>query len=97
MIAIRVPGVIGDANVQWAKAGAAHKKKTGFSAVQPLRHREGLCVQCLHPGPCDAEPATIEAMHRYCADQGYRPDFSEERRHREIYPSDPRRCSSETL
>jgi hypothetical protein len=49
--------------------------------------REGRCVQMLHVGPYDKEPATLEAMQ----------DFAEERGHafrgvhHEIYLSDPRR------
>ena len=62
--------------------------------VPPL---EGLCVQCMHVGPYDEEPATLEAMERFMEEQGLVPDFSEDRRHHEIYLSDVRRCKPERL
>lgn len=59
--------------------------------------KKGLCVQCMHAGPYDDEPATIDAMHVFAAELGYAPDFSEARPHHEIYLSDPRRCAPEKL
>lgn len=79
------------------KSEAAAKKKLDFSAVELLRVDEGLCVQCIHAGSCDDEPATISAMHAFAAEQGYAPDFSESRLHHEIYLSDPRKCAPEKL
>ena len=29
--------------------------------------KKGLCVQCMHAGPYDDEPATIDAMHVFAA------------------------------
>ena len=58
---------------------------------------EGLCVQCMHIGPYDDEPATVTAMEEYARAQGYEPDFSQGRFHHEIYLSDVRRCQSEKL
>ena len=58
---------------------------------------EGLCVQCMHTGPYDGEPATIKAMRAFAAEQGYALDFSETRLHHEIYLSDPRKCAPEKL
>ncbi|HWP67986.1 MAG TPA: GyrI-like domain-containing protein, partial [Rectinemataceae bacterium] len=52
---------------------------------------EGLCVQCMHIGPFDDEPATLEMMKRFIADNGLVCDLSETRRHHEIYFSDPRK------
>ena len=73
------------------------KKKLDFSAVELLRVDEGLCVQCMHTGPYDDEPATIDAMRTFAAERGYAPDFSEARLHHEIYLSDPRKCAPEKL
>ena len=70
---------------------------TDFSAVELLRVDEGLCVQCMHTGPYDDEPATIDAMRAFAAERGYAPDFSEARLHHEIYLSDPRKCAPEKL
>ena len=76
---------------------AARKKKTDFSQVEFLPVREGLCVQCMHLGPYDAEPATVALMRAYMEAQGLQPDFSDTRLHHEIYLSDPRRCAPEKL
>ena len=81
----------------WAVAEATAKKKLDFSAVELLKVDEGLCVQCMHTGPYDSEPATVDAMHEYATEQGYVPDFSDTRLHHEIYLSDPRKCAPEKL
>ena len=51
----------------------------------------------MHTGPYDGEPATVDAMRAFAAEQGYAPDFSEARLHHEIYLSDPRKCAPEKL
>jgi len=58
---------------------------------------EGLCVQCLHVGSYDDEPATVEAMDTYAREQGYVLDLTRERRHHEIYLSDARKVAPEKL
>ncbi len=58
---------------------------------------EGLCVQCMHVGPYDDEPATVAAMAEYANAQGYASDFGNNRFHHEIYLSDVRRCKPERL
>ncbi len=88
---IRLPDFVRDRDFRWAVDTAARKKKTDFSPVELLTVDEGLCVQCMHIGPYDAEPATVERMHRFCIEQGCVLDFSDERLHHEIYLSDPRR------
>lgn len=94
---IRLPDFVTRADFHWAVAEAERKKKTDFSPVEFLRLEEGLCVQCLHLGPYDDEPATVERMHQYAAQQGYVPDFSRTRLHHEIYLSDARRVAPEKL
>ena len=88
---IRLPDFVRDEDFFWAMDTAAKKKKLDFSPVELLTIDEGLCVQCMHIGPYDDEPATVERMHRYLAEQGYAPDFDHGRLHHEIYLSDPRR------
>ena len=88
---IRVPDFVGEQDFCWAVDTATQKKKLDFSPVELLTVDEGLCVQCMHIGPYDLEPATVARMHRFCAEQGYAPDFSDARLHHEIYLSDPRR------
>lgn len=58
---------------------------------------EGLCVQCMHVGSYDSEPATIDAMHRFAEEQGCIIDLTDTRLHHEIYLSDPRRTAPEKL
>ena len=62
-----------------------------------LAYQEGLCVQCMHIGPYDAEPETIQKMHDFIAAEGYEPDMTEHRLHHEIYLSDARRTAKERL
>ena len=89
---IRLPDFVTKADFDWAVAEAAKKKKTDFSKVEFLTYNEGLCVQCMHIGPYDDEPATIAAMHEYAEQSGYDLDITDTRYHHEIYLSDPRKC-----
>ena len=88
---IRLPDFVREQDFRWAVDTATKKKKLDFSPVELLTIDEGLCVQCMHVGPYDLEPATVEKMHRFCAEQGCVPDFSDRRLHHEIYLGDPRR------
>ncbi len=94
---IRLPDFVTRADFDWAAEEAARKKKTDFSAVEFLAVDEGLCVQCMHIGPYDEEPATVSRMHAYIGEQGYAPDFTDKRMHHEIYLSDPRKTAPEKL
>ena len=88
---IRLPDFVTKKDFDWAVAEATRKKKADFSKVEFLTMEEGLCVQCMHIGTYDSEPATVKLMHKYAQDQGYELDFSEKRLHHEIYLSDPRK------
>lgn len=92
---IRLPDFATEKDFLWAVAEAERKKKQDFSKVQFLTVKEGLCVQCMHIGPFDEEPATVALMDRYLQENGYENDFSENRRHHEIYLSDARRVAPE--
>ena len=92
---IRLPDFVTKADFEWAVEEAERKKKQDFSKVEFLTIAEGLCVQCMHIGPFDEEPATIEKMDQYLLENGYRNDFSEGRLHHEIYLSDARRVAPE--
>ena len=94
---IRLPDFVTKADFDWAVAEATKKKKTDFSKVEFLIYNEGLCVQCMHIGPYDAEPATIAAMHEYAEQNGYELDITDARYHHEIYLSDPRKCDPSRL
>ena len=74
----------------FAEALAQAAKKRPTPALARLRFasfHEGLCVQILHIGPYATEPATVERMHRWAAENGYRLTG----KHHEIYLGDPRR------
>lgn len=94
---IRLPDFVGDDDLAWALEEATRKKKRSFAGVHLLEYREGSCVQCLHRGPYDDEPASIDTLARFAQENGLRFDHSDERLHHEIYLSDPRRCAPEKL
>lgn len=94
---IRLPDFVGREDFEWAVAEASVKKKQDFSKVGFWTYDEGQCVQCMHIGIYDDEPATIAAMHEFAEENGFMPDISSERMYHEIYLSDPRRCAPEKL
>lgn len=94
---IRLPDFVTEKDFAWALEEAARKKGEDFSKVEFLTCNEGLCVQCMHIGPYDDEPATVAAMEEYAKAQGYEENFGEGRFHHEIYLSDVRRCKPERL
>lgn len=94
---IRLPEFVTKEEFEWAVQEATKKKKQDFSKVEYFQYNEGLCVQCMHLGSYDEEPATINAMNQYAHEQGYKPDTSGERLHHEIYLSDPRRTEVSKL
>ena len=94
---IRLPDFVSEDDFRWAVNEAAKKKKQDFSKVEFLTVEEGVCVQCMHIGPYDDEPATVEIMHDYVEKQGYVLDISDKRLHHEIYLSDARKVAPEKL
>lgn len=92
---IRLPDFVTKADFDWAIKEATQKKKTDFSKVEFFTYSEGLCVQCMHIGSYDDEPATVALMHQYVAENGYAIDITDKRYHHEIYLSDARRVPSE--
>ncbi len=94
---IRMPDFVTEDDFIWAAGEATRKKKADFSKVEFLFCNEGCCVQCLHIGPYDEEPATVARMHEFMEEQGYVLDITEQRMHHEIYLSDVRKASPERL
>ena len=94
---IRLPDFVSEKDFEWAINEATVKKKTDFSKVKFLTIEEGLCVQIMHIGPYDDEPSSVELMDRYIEGNGYENDFSDTRRHHEIYLSDVRKTAPEKL
>ena len=94
---IRLPDFVTREDFDWAVAEASEKKNMDFGNVEFFSYNEGECVQCMHIGSYDDEPKTVAAMNTYMEQEGYELDFTEVRRHHEIYLSDPRRCDVSRL
>ena len=94
---IRLPDFVKKADFDWAIDEATRKKKTDFSKAYFMTYDEGLCVQCMHVGPYDDEPATVAQMHAFMEAQGYELDITDKRMHHEIYLSDARKVAPEKL
>ena len=90
---IRLPDFITRENFDWAVKTASEKKKVDCSKAEFLTIEEGLCVQIMHIGSFDDEPATVTLMDKYLEENGYAKDFSDTRLHHEIYLSDPRKST----
>lgn len=93
--AIRLPDFITRKDFDWAVETAAKKKKLDCASAEFLTVEEGLCVQMMHLGAYDDEPASIALMDAYLAENGYVNDLTESRLHHEIYLSDARRVPPE--
>jgi hypothetical protein len=71
-------------------------KKKPSPGLEKLRFEvfeEGLCLQILHIGPYADEPATVEKMHAFAAQNGY----TLANGHHEIYLGDPMRSDPAKL
>lgn len=83
------PGVVDE-----AQATAIRTK--GLPRLDRVRleaYAEGRAAQILHRGPYGEEGSTVEALHRFIADQG----LALTGKHHEIYLGDPRRAAPEKL
>ncbi len=94
---IRLPDFVTKKDFDWAIEEATKKKKQDFSRVEYFTYDEGLCVQCMHNGSYDDEPATVKLMHEYMKENGYALDITDKRYHHEIYLSDPRKSDVSKL
>ena len=92
---MRLPDFVTEDDFSWAVNEATKKKKLDFSRAELLTVEEGLCVQCMHIGSYDDEPATVKRMHEFMEQQGYELDLTDKRLHHEIYLSDARKVAPE--
>ena len=92
---IRLPDFVTKADFYWAVETAEKKKKIDCSAAEFLTVDEGLCVQIMHIGPFDDEPAAVAVMDEYIKENGYVNDITDKRLHHEIYMSDARKVAPE--
>ena len=92
---IRLPDFITQADFDWAVENASKKKKIDCSSAEFLTIDEGLCVQIMHVGPYDNEPASVALMDKFLTENGYENDITATRLHHEIYLSDARKVAPE--
>ena len=93
--AIRLPDFVKREDFDWAVKEASRKKKLDCSMAEFLTVDEGLCVQMMHLGSYDDEPASVAQMDTYLLQNGYENDLRGDRLHHEIYLSDPRKTTPE--
>lgn len=94
---IRLPDFVTKEDFEWAIKEATLKKKQDFSKVEFFTYDEGLCVQCMHIGPFDDEPKTVQLMHDFIEKNGFELNITDKRLHHEIYLSDARKISPDRL
>ena len=92
---IRLPDFVTKADFDWAVKTASKKKEMDCSSAEFFTVEEGLCVQIMHIGSFDNEPATVAVMDAYLAENGYENDLSDRRLHHEIYLSDAKKTAPE--
>lgn len=92
---LRLPDFVTKADFDWAVETASQKKKADCSSAEFMTIDEGLCVQMMHTGAYDDEPASVAAMDAFLAENGYVNDFSAARLHHEVYLSDARKVAPE--
>lgn len=97
ILVIRLPDFVTKADFEWAVETAAKKKKLDCSSAEFLTIDEGMCVQIMHIGSYDDEPATVAIMDNFLEKNGYVNDFSGVRLHHEIYLSEARKVTPEKL
>ena len=91
---IRQPEFVTGAVFQQACQEVQRKKGLDPAKARLVTWHEGLCVQCLHLGSYDDEPATMERLYEFVRQQGLALDYGT-RRHHELYLSDPRKTAPE--
>jgi hypothetical protein len=73
------------------------KKKKYHPLLEKVRFEiieDNNCIQMMHVGSYDNEPASFKQMEEFCRQNGYK---RESKQHREIYLSDFRKVSPEKL
>ena len=90
---IRQPDFITREMVDEIRSEVREKRGPAVDEVALKTFHEGLSAQIMHVGPYSEEGPTIERLHDFIEEQGYRPRG----RHHEIYLSDPRRSKPENI
>lgn len=94
---IRLPEFVNDELFKYACGEVMKKKKRETKNAQFIKIDEGLCVQGMHIGSYDEELKTIKLIDKFIEEHNLEHDIGEERRHHEIYLSNPRKTGISTL
>lgn len=95
---IRQPDFVTEDLYEKIKSELMKKKpELDYTTTSFMSMEEGLCVQIMHEGAFDEEPASIAAMNAFIEEQGLVTDIGEKRWHHEIYLNDKRKTKPENL
>ncbi|MDR2146079.1 MAG: GyrI-like domain-containing protein [Tannerella sp.] len=94
---IRLPEFVDKEIFDRACNEVIHRKNINTEKAKYIRIKEGLCVQCMHIGPFDDEPATIAKMEKFMEENNLANDITATRHHHEIYLSDFRKTDASKL
>ena len=90
---IRQPDFVTGEMVEEIRPSVREKRGAMVDQVKLESFHEGLSAQVMHVGPYSEEGPTIQLLHDYITELGYRMRGD----HHEIYLSDPRRSKPEKL
>jgi len=95
---IRQPEFATPAVFAWAMEECRRKKpELDLNKARFETFSEGLCVQIMHIGPYSDEPRSVAVLEDFIGGNGLVNQTGSERKHHEIYLSDPRKTASEKL
>ncbi len=90
---IRMPDYVSDELFAELKPEIKEKRGDIVNKVKFEEFYEGLSAQIMHIGPFSEEQPTVDKLHSFIEEQGYKLRGH----HHEIYMSDPRRSKPENL
>jgi len=95
---IRQPEFVTPEIFDWACEEYRRKKPDiDISKAKFESFTEGLCVQIMHIGPYTTEPESLALMKTFMTENGLSDETGSERKHHEIYLSDPRKTAPEKM
>ncbi len=95
---IRQPEFVTPAVFKWAVEECRRKKpEIDLNKARFETFSEGLCVQIMHIGPYRDEPRSLALLEHFITENGLVNQTGSEKKHHEIYLSDPRKTAPEKL
>ncbi|KUO53559.1 MAG: transcriptional regulator [Desulfitibacter sp. BRH_c19] len=95
---IRQPEFVTPDVFDWAcKECSSKKPELNIEKARFETFTEGLCVQMMHIGPYANEPESIQLMRDFMAEHDLVDGTGSQRKHHEIYFSDPRKTAPQKL